>query len=100
MADKDDKANIVHYGRRRCRRVARSVRAAEIHALVSAFDFALFIANLLAETIGRTPTIEAVVESRTLFDVVSKDGITSELRLQIDVFAPKESYRKGEWRKL
>lgn len=90
MVDKNNRANIVHYASCRCRRVARSVMAAEIHALVTAFDFAFVIADMLGEIMSRQPTIEALVDSRTLFDVIAKAGKTAERRLQIDVLAIKE----------
>lgn len=75
MADKDDKANIVHYGSNRCRRVARCLIDEEIHELaVAAFDFACVIADMLVETFGKSPTVGALVESWTLLDTVAKDG--------------------------
>lgn len=74
MVDHHEKANEVHYASCRFRRVSRSVMAAEIYAVVTGYDFAFVIADMLHEIIGRTPVIQALVERRTLLDVVAKDG--------------------------
>ncbi len=44
--------------------------------------------------------IDAIVDSRTLFNVVAKSSSTPQKRLQIDVHAIRESRRKGELRHL
>lgn len=74
--------------------------AAEVHALVLAFDMAYVIQDMLHEILGRKIEIDAYVDSKTLFDVVAKDGNTSEKRLQIDIYALRESYDKGELSRL
>lgn len=38
MAGEQRRANIFHYASKRCHRVSRSAMAAEVHALVHAFD--------------------------------------------------------------
>lgn len=50
----------------------------ELHALILAFDHAFVIANLLHDALARKITIEAMVDSRTVFDVVAKHGKTAE----------------------
>jgi hypothetical protein len=47
MTDKTDAANIVHIGSFKCRRITRSVMAAELHGLVMGFDHAFVVASLL-----------------------------------------------------
>ena len=96
MVDDDDNCNIVHYGSNRCKRVARSVMAAEIQALVLGFDFAFIVKDLIEEILGREVKLEALVDSKTVFDVIARDAQTSERRLQIDVLALRQSYDRGE----
>lgn len=96
LADKDDHENIIHYASTRCRRITRSVMASEIHALVLGFVATFSIQHLITRITGRRPTIEAYVDSKTVFDVIAKQGRTSEKRLQIDISCLRESYEKGE----
>lgn len=94
MVGRFDKVSIIHYASIRCRRIARSVMAAEIYTLVRAFDFALVLGDMLTEFLGRLPDVEALVDRKTLFEVAAKHIKTAERRLQINVFALKASYGK------
>lgn len=96
LTDKDGNANVVHYSSARCKRVTRSVMAAELHALILAFDYGFVLREMLKEVLRRDVKLEALIDSKTVFDVVAKDGRTNERRLQIDVHALKESYTRGE----
>lgn len=96
MADETGTANIIHYGSSQCKRVTRSILAAEIHALVLAYDHAYVIRHTLIEILGRNVKLEAYVDSRSVFDVIAKDGNTTEKRLQIDIYALRQSYADGE----
>lgn len=100
MIDGLGKQNNVHYGSSRCRQVTRSVMAAEVHALVHAFDHRFIIRKTLEELMGRRIEIEAFVNSRTLFNTMSKNSTTTEQRLQITVCALRKSYRKRELKKI
>lgn len=100
MVDNDGVANIIHYGSSRCKRVTRSIMAAEIHGLVYGFDQTYVVREALEEVLDRKISIEVYVDSKSVFDVVVKDGSTSEKRLQIDIFALRESYSRAELNKL
>ena len=100
MVDGNGNCNIVHYGSNRCQRVARSVMAAELQALVLGFDYAFVIKDLVEEILGRHVKVEVMVDSKTTFNVVAKDGKTTERRLQIDVLALRQSYDLGELDRL
>jgi len=96
----DEKSNIIHYGSSSCKRVTRSVMAAELHALIYGFDSAYLARDILQELLGLRLDIDAYVDSRTVFNVVAKQSSTLEKRLQIDVHALRESHSKGELRYL
>lgn len=96
MVDKRGRSNIVHYVPNKSKRVARSVLAAEMHGLSLGFDYAYTIKTLLEEILKRAVDMEALVGSKTLFNVIAKDAATTERRLQIDALALKESYAAGE----
>lgn len=100
LMDKAGRCNILHYGSNRCQRVCRSVMAAEMHGLILGFDYAYIIQDMLQEILGTKYEIEVMTDSRTLFNVVTKDAMTTERRLQIDILQVRESYDNGEIRKM
>jgi hypothetical protein len=53
MTDKADAANIMHVGSSKCRRMTRSVMAAERHGLFMGFDHAFVVASLLQDVLQR-----------------------------------------------
>lgn len=57
------------------------------------------VQHLLKEITGNPVPIEAFVDSRTVFEVVEKQGRTYEKRLQIDINSLPKSYDSGEPRK-
>lgn len=91
---------MIHHGSKRCKRVTRSVMSSELHALILGFDYAFIIRNLLEEILGRKVRLDAYVDIKTVFDVISKDGNTTERRLKIDTFALRESYERGDKSKV
>lgn len=100
MVDDENNCNIVHFGSNKCKRIARSVMAAEVQALVLGFDYAFIVKDLIEEIIGRSIRLEALIDSKTVFNVIAKDGQTAERRLQIDVLALRQSYDIGELDRL
>ena len=100
LVDGSNKCNILHYGSNRCKRVCRSVMAAELHALTLGFDYAIIIREMLNEILGRMLKIEAMIDSKTVFNVIAKDSQTTERRLQIDALGIRQSYNTVELSKL
>lgn len=49
---------------------------------------------------GRNVELEALVDSKTLFNFIAKDGSTVERRLKIDVMALRQSYENVELHRL
>ena len=96
MVDDKGRCNILHYGSNKCKRIARSVMAAEVIALVLGYDVAFVVKDLVEEILGREVKLEVMIDSRTVFNVIAKDGQTAEKRLQIDVLALRQSYDAGE----
>lgn len=90
----------MHYGINLCRRVSRSVIAAEVQGHLLGFDYAFFSRKLLYEILRRKMDLEAYTDWKTLFNIVAKDEATKERRLQIDFFALRESYEEGEFSRI
>lgn len=100
LADDENNANIIHYGSINCKRVTRSVMAAESLALVYGFDQAFVARDILQQVTDQQIPIDAFIDSKTVFNVVAKSGGTMEKRLQIDVNALRESHDRKELRCL
>jgi hypothetical protein len=96
LVDDEQRANIVHYGSKRCTRVTRSVMAAELHGLLAGFDNSVLVAEMVSGMLGRRVNIEAMTDSKTVFDTVTRLSSTLEKRLQIDAYALQEAHQKGE----
>jgi len=96
LADGSNNANILHYGSSRCKRITRSVMAAEIHGLIYGFDNAYVTRSMLKEILNVDIPIHGYVDSKTLFNVIAKNSATLEKRLQIDVFSLREATEKKE----
>ena len=96
----DTSANIIHWSSTKCRRVTRSVLAAELYALAHGFD----IASVLKATIdgivrpwrSKPVDIIACTDSRSLYDCLIKLNTTAEKRLMIDVMCLREAYERRE----
>lgn len=76
MVDDGGDCNILHYGSNKCKRVVRSVMAAEVIALVLGFDYSYIVLNLVEEIMGRKVSLEAMIDSRTVFNIVANDAKT------------------------
>ena len=98
LVDCRNNANIIHYGSAKGKRIARCVMAAEVLGLLYRYDNAYVAAHMLSEIFGRQIPIDIFIDSRTLFNVVAKNGSTTEKRIQIDVHALRESHKKNELR--
>lgn len=100
MLDRHDTANIINYGSSRCKLVTQSILAAEIHAFMLGYEQDFLIKNLAEEVLVKQLPIMEYVDSRSVFDIISKDGNKTEKWLQIKLFAIRKSYENGEIERL
>lgn len=63
-----------------------------MQALFHGFNFAYLVIDLVSELLGSTIQLEAMIDSRKVFNVIAKDGQPTECCLQIDVVALHQSY--------
>lgn len=92
MAYNHGRGNILHCGSNKFQLVSRSVMAAELQALTLGFDYVFFVKDFIDEILGVKMIIEAMIDSKHVFNVVEKDCKTAERRLQIDILALRKSY--------
>lgn len=71
-----------------------------MHALLLGFDYAYVLQDMIVELLGTTFELELVTASMTLFNVVTKNAMTTNRRLQIDIMQVRQSYDDGEIRRM
>ena len=70
--------------------------AAEILSLGYGFDQAIFARSILEELLGRSIKLHALIDSRTVFNTVTKSGPALEKRLQIGSYTLRQIHDRGE----
>jgi hypothetical protein len=84
----------------KCRRVTRSVLAAELYALSAAYDIGFSLRYTLSILLQRTVEMLFCTDAKTLWDSVTSLCTTEERRLSIDIAGLRQAYRCGELRHL
>ena len=96
LCDKENRCNIIHYASWKCKRITRSVLAAEVCAFSSCFDFSYTLQSDLKELTGRKIPIVMFTDSKCLFDTITRLKSVTEKRLLIDIASLRQSYTRGE----
>jgi hypothetical protein len=91
------KGNILHWSSTKCKRVTRSILAAELYAMVAGFDMASVIQHTMQKLAGeiRIPVV-ICTDSFSLYDCLTKLSTTAEKRLMIDIMSIRQSYERRE----
>lgn len=100
MLDNYNRANVLHYGSSRCHKAARYVMVAEVHALDYAFDHAYTVRKMFEQLLGREILLEAFADSRRLFNDIANHNEMAEQGLLNDIYALKEGYKRGEFKRI
>lgn len=74
----------------------RSVLGGEVYAFADGMDVGLTLKHDLEGIVGRSIGLRMFTDSKTLFDVITKNTTTTEKRLMIDIKAVRESYERME----
>lgn len=90
------KANVIHYGSLKYKRVTRSVLAAELFAMVHGFDVASTIRLTLNAMMDRVIPLNVYTDSRSLYDCLLRINQTTDKRLLIDLRMLRPSYESRE----
>jgi hypothetical protein len=92
LADKHNKANIIHWSSIKCKRVTRSVLASEIYEMAYSFDIGATIESTLEQILRiKTLTLLLCTDSKSLYDCLVKLGTTQEKRLMVDLMCLRQS---------
>ena len=96
LRDASGKCNVVHWSSSKCRRVTKSVLAAELYALVLGFDVASCIKATVDKIYGKQIPLVICTDSRSVFDALTRLGTTAGKLLMIDVAMLRQSYERRE----
>jgi hypothetical protein len=96
LADSRGRASLLHFSSTKARRVCRSALTAEALAFVAGVDFALLLKADLQELLGKAVPMLVLTDSEPLFNIITRERLTTEKRLMIDLAAIRESYRNLE----
>jgi hypothetical protein len=92
----DIHTNLIHWSSIKCKRVIRSVLAAELYAMTNGFDVEAVIKSIIERMLHIFLSLILLTDSKSLFDCLVKLGTTSEKRLMIDLMCLRQSYERRE----
>jgi hypothetical protein len=92
----DVKANIIHWSSTKCKRVTRSVLAAELYAMAHGFDSGSVVKSTIERILNISLPMILLTDSRSLYDCLVKLGTTTEKRLMVDLMCLRQSYERRE----
>jgi hypothetical protein len=93
LIDSFNKANLIHWSFTKCKRVIRSVLAAELYAMANGFDVGSVIKSTIERILKLNNLLPLILlmDSKSLYDCLVRLGITSEKRLMIDLMCLRQS---------
>src|SRR5580692_7050629 len=93
LADKDNKANILHWSSTKCKRVTRSTLASELYGMANGFDVGAAIKGTI-EKVMKLESLPLILctDSKSLYECLVKLGTTHEKRLMVDIMCLRQSY--------
>ncbi len=93
-------ANIVHWSSNKCKRVTRSVLAAELYTLAHDFDLDVALKAILSAILDRLVSFVLCTDSKSLYDCLVKFDMIQKKRFMIDVMSLRQSYERQKITKM
>ena len=94
LTDGSNKANLIHWSSIKCKRVTRSVLAAELFAMAQKFDVASMLKSTIEKMLQISLPMVICTDSKSLYDCLVRLGSTIEKRLMVDIMCFRESYER------
>ncbi len=85
LADRNNQANVIHWSSIKCKRITRSVLAAELYAMVHSFNKGIVIKTTIKKILSRSIPLTVYTDLKSLYDCLVKLGTMNEKRLMIDL---------------
>ncbi|MEM1283154.1 MAG: reverse transcriptase domain-containing protein [Chlamydiota bacterium] len=96
LCDKFERCNILHFTSYKSRRIVRSVLGAEVYAMADAFDYAFTLKQDLEIILNQKVPLRIITDSKSLFDIITKNSSSIEKRLMIDIKSVRHGYESME----
>ena len=96
LMDKTNNANLIHWSSTKCKRVTRSVLAAELYAMSNGYDMAASVKTTIGHILDIKLPLVVCTDSKSLYDCLVKLGTTQEKRLMIDLMCLRQAYERRE----
>ena len=96
LADGSNKANFIHWSSIKCKRVTRSVLAAELFVMAQGFDVASVLKSTIEKMLQISLSMFICTDFKSLYDCLVRLGSTIEKRLMVDIMCFRESYERRE----
>ena len=93
LCDNEDNCSILHYSSIKSRRVVRSCLGGEAYALADALDITIAVRTDLEAMLNCTIPIKIYTDNKSLFDVVTRNSVTTEKRLMLNIRSVREAYQ-------
>ena len=88
------RANIIHWFSVKCKKVTRSVLAAELYGMVHGFDIGAILKSTLTKLFQRDIPLMLCTDSKSLYDCFIKLVTTQEKQLMIDIMSLCQLYEQ------
>jgi hypothetical protein len=92
----DVHTNLIHWSSIKCKRVIRSVLAAELYAMINDFDVEAVIKSIIERMLHISLSLILLTDSKFLYDCLVKLDTIAEKRLMIDLMCLRQSYERRE----
>jgi hypothetical protein len=92
----DVHANLIHWSSTKCKRITRSVLAAELYAMINDFDVEVVIKSIIEHILKLKNPLSLILltDSKFLYDCLVKLDTIAEKRLMIDLMCLRQSYER------
>jgi hypothetical protein len=92
--------NVVHWSSIKCKRVTRSVFAAELYTLTHDFDLDVVLKTTLFAILDHFVFFVFCIDSKSLYDCLIKFDMTQKKRFMINVMSLRQSYKRRKITKM
>src|ERR1043166_668365 len=96
LIDGEGIINIIHWTSAKCKRVVRSVLAAELYTIAHGFDLAIAMKATIDAILEQPMPLAIYTDSKSLYDSLVSLNTVTEKRLLIDLRVLHESYERRE----
>jgi hypothetical protein len=94
LTNDDVNVNLIHWSSIKCKRVIRSVLAAELYAMINDFDVEAIIKSIIERMLHISLSLILLTDSKSLYDCLVKLDTIAKKRLMIDLMCLRQSYER------